>query len=294
MDVKYEYDRFGPWILNINEKDTVPPLFAPYLADKAAPLLGLKIPRDIERRHAHPGMNLYDYVLYCYAENLLVLERQGDTVAVNDFNYDEIESIQVTEDLLSGVVRIYTLQKNYDIRFNTASSDMITEMISLIRERYTDNVQHDEIDKIAAFNPENTMSHFFMGLISKALAKDHTNRVLVAQPEINVISHETQGFRKLKHAILGKKLLETLILTNGRELHIFSRNQFYRYRGQGIYSLKTIFMPIKKITDLIVDKDEKTTQILRVTLSASSHKFPLMIAQNNPSLMPFIEALKSQ
>lgn len=293
MDVKREYDRFGPWILKINEKDPVPPLFVPHLADKDAPLLGLKIPRDIERRHAHPGMDLYDYVVYCYAENLLVLERQDDTVIVNSFNYDEIESVQITEDLLVGRARIYTPKKKYDIRFNTASSDMVAEMISIIRERYADNMQHEKVSNIA-FNPGDLMSHFFMGLISRAVAKDHNVRVLVAQPEVNVVSHETQGFRKLKHAITGKKLLETLILSNGRELKIFNRNQFFRYRGQAVYSINTIFIPIERITDLTVDKDKETTQILRMTLSVSHQSFSLMFVQDNPSLMPFIEAFKSR
>ena len=40
----------------------------------------IKIPREIERRNANPGMDLYDYVIALYEDRLRVLERQDSQV----------------------------------------------------------------------------------------------------------------------------------------------------------------------------------------------------------------------
>ena len=36
-----EYDRFGPWVIEIGDEDPPPPLFVPHLTRSEAPLLGL-------------------------------------------------------------------------------------------------------------------------------------------------------------------------------------------------------------------------------------------------------------
>ena len=51
-----EYDRFGPWIIEISEADPPPPLFRPYLTREETVLLSIKIPRKIDRRDAPPAL----------------------------------------------------------------------------------------------------------------------------------------------------------------------------------------------------------------------------------------------
>jgi len=57
-----EYNRFGPWVIEISEEDPPSPFFIPYLSRTEPALLSIKIPRKIDRRSAQAGMNLYDYL----------------------------------------------------------------------------------------------------------------------------------------------------------------------------------------------------------------------------------------
>ena len=53
-----EYNAFGPWAYEISDKYPLPRLFAPYFAADDNAVLKIKIPREIERRNASPGMDL--------------------------------------------------------------------------------------------------------------------------------------------------------------------------------------------------------------------------------------------
>ena len=68
-----EYNAFGPWAYEISEKYPLPPLFAPYFTADDKAVIKIKIPREIERRNAEPGMDLYDYVVALYEDRLLIL-----------------------------------------------------------------------------------------------------------------------------------------------------------------------------------------------------------------------------
>ena len=97
-----EYDRFGPWIIEISPDDPAPPLFVPFLDRTEEPRLSLKVPRQIERRRAHPGMDLYDYVVNLYEEDMLILMRVGPEVEARALRYRDIGSLRVREDLCAG------------------------------------------------------------------------------------------------------------------------------------------------------------------------------------------------
>lgn len=290
MDAKHEYDRFGPWILEIGDKDSAPPLFEPFLDKKESPQFCIKIPRDIERRKANPGMNLYDYVISVFECRLQILKRQDDGVNVQELNCSDIKCIDVQEELLSGSVCIYTSKKSVNIPFNTVSTDIVIKMVTLIRQKYAHRANFKEIDQLS-FQPEDTMSHGFIGFLSKELAKDNAITVLAAQPEVSVASPQASMIQRLRQAVTGKKLLETLVLSNGKELIIYNCSQHFRYRRQVIYSFNKLFVPIEHISGFTIDTDDSSIEVERLTLSVSKYIFPIFFMQNNPSLMPFIGAL---
>lgn len=287
---KYEFDQFGPWILEIAEDNTVPPLFMPHFSNEDSPILSLMIPRDMEEQELRPGMNLYDYVVSMYEDNLVILERYNDEVNTYVVPYPDIECIQISEELLVGNMRIFTAKKVLNIRYNTISSEMISRMVNLIREKYTDNYTYDEINQ-AAFDPEDTMSYFFSGLLSEECVKNSAIRVLVAQSEVSVNSHGTKGFRKRRYAVTDKKLQETLVLSNGKELVIVRHNDYFRDKTLPEYSLNKLFLPIRRITNFELHKDREMSQLIKLILSASNHVFSLFVTYDNPSLMPFIRAI---
>src|SRR5262245_14614743 len=93
---RLEHDRFGPWVLEVSDDDPPPSIFAPCLDRAEAPLLAVKVPRDIDRRDAHPGMDLYDYLVCLYADDIEIMRRDGRSVRRWMCPYRDIRHVSVS------------------------------------------------------------------------------------------------------------------------------------------------------------------------------------------------------
>ncbi len=88
-----EYDSFGSWIYEISEDYPIPDQFLKYSVRTEKSLFSIKIPRQIERRKARPGMPLYDYVVSMYKTDILILKREGDKIITTSYLYEKIECL---------------------------------------------------------------------------------------------------------------------------------------------------------------------------------------------------------
>ena len=138
---QHEYDRFGPWAIEVTAEDPAPPLFRPYLTRSEPALLSIKIPRRIERRNARPGMDLYDYLVCLYGDDLTVLQRvgqqrSGHEVRAETLRYQDVQYMRVSQDLLRGNVRLGLPSGPFDLPYNTVSEHLMWRAVDLIRGRY--------------------------------------------------------------------------------------------------------------------------------------------------------------
>ena len=136
MDAQREYDRFGPWAIEVSEQDPAPPLFVPYLTRPERPLLSVKIPRHLERRNARPGMDLYDYLVSLYDDELVVLRRVGREVSTDSCRLRDVQHLRVTRCLLRGNIHLGLPGRPHDLPYNTVSDDLMLRLVDLIRRRY--------------------------------------------------------------------------------------------------------------------------------------------------------------
>ncbi len=132
-----EYDRFGPWILEITEADPIPMVFTPYVSDSEKPLLALKVPRPMERRNLSPGDYMYDYLVSLYDDRIVILARREGEADRFSLKYVDILALKNGEDLLDGHLIIYGPGMAYDLPYSTVSVELIRRVIMIIRERYT-------------------------------------------------------------------------------------------------------------------------------------------------------------
>jgi hypothetical protein len=288
-----EYDAFGPWIIEISELDPPPPLFRPYLTREEIPLLSIKIPRKIERRLAHPGMNLYDYMVTLYQEDFVILQRVENDVRSEAFYYRDIQYIRYGEHLLKGNLHLAMRGKVFDVPFNTVSTKIMHHLVSLIRERYTNGeaqaTMSEEIRDIA----EGDLSYYFTRLLAQEKAKYPERRVLATQTETSIGSFETRTFRKLLFGIISKLLLESLHLSDGRELKIISRGKTYRYKGQSIHGLETCYIPTSKISGVTWEADTKNTAVLNLTLQTAGGSVSYTFVRENRSIRSYASFLSA-
>ena len=130
-----EYNAFGPWAYEISDKYPVPRLFVPYFESNDDAIMKIKIPREIERRNANPGMDLYDYVVALYEDSLLVLERRDDKAVEHRINLKDFKGIRIYENMLKGGYTIYSAEEAISFPFNAVSIDLFQKLTNLVLEK---------------------------------------------------------------------------------------------------------------------------------------------------------------
>lgn len=105
-----EYDLFGPWVDEVRTEEEVPRLYRRHRLDLAAARLVLKVPRDIARRDARPGMDLYDHLVALEPDRLTVLSRTegADRYDLHQVAYADVVAIEDVVTLLDARVRVHS------------------------------------------------------------------------------------------------------------------------------------------------------------------------------------------
>ena len=287
-----EYDGFGPWAIEIQGEEPPPPLFVPYLTRPDPALLSIKIPRLIERRDACPGMDLYDYIVCLYAEDLVVHERVGHEVRSATCPYRDVQHVRVARHLLSGNVQLGVPGRPWDLPYNTVSDGLMSRLVDLIRARYGRPACHPlpgrEL-KVGA----GELSFYFERLLAAEQRHDPGMRLLVAQPTAPVGSDGMTAVRRLLVHVSSKRLLESMHLSDGRELMIIDRGQPYAYRWQAIYGSDTWYIPVANLRRADWQEDA-TNAAIDLTLGTGGGTSSHVFAQDNPwveSYAAFLSAL---
>jgi len=281
-----EYDRFGPWVIEISDEDPPPPLFLPYLTRTDPTLLSVKIPRKIERRRANPGMDLYDYMVCLYEADMMILQRVGHEVSSEAFSYRDVRQVRVSEHLLRGNVHLGLPGRSYDVPFSTVSQQTMLRLVDLIRERYAGgngNGPPGTTPPVAGGG----LSFYFERLIAMEEVSGSAMRLVAAQAETAVGSRDTNAARRLFFGIAGKRLQESMHLTDGRELKVIDRGQPYAYRWQATYGTDTSYMPTANISATAWQEDSRDTAVISLSLRTSGGAASWPFIRDNPSIDPY-------
>ena len=286
-----EYDRFGPWAVEISEADPPPPLFLPYLTRDEIPLLAIKIPRNIERRKARAGMNLYDYMVSLYTDNLVILQRVEDDVRRQTFSYRDIQALRYAEDLLKGNVVLFLQSQTNDLPFNTVSKTLMQRMVDLIRGRYAENISSMLLveDPVAS---QQDLSFFFRNLLAVELARTPALHFMAAQADTPVGAHES-GVRKLLFGTLGKTLLESMHLYDGRELQIIDRGQDFKYAWQSVYGRRETYIPWTNISGVAWTPDPRNAAIVNLNLEIVGDPLTFALLRDKSCIPTYAQILST-
>lgn len=286
-----EYDRFGPWAIEISELDPPPPLFQPYLISEEKPLLSVKIPRQIERRNARPGMNLYDHVITLYKEKMQILERVADEVHSQTYAYPDIQCILHAEDLLDGRLRFIFTDNAIELPFNSVSSALIARIVDFVRQRYVDDARVHTIGQDLDVSDQ-VESFYYAGIVASLKVKSPPDtRVVACQAETPIGKYESGPFRSFLFGVIGKRLLESLHLSDGKELCLMDQGRTYRYRGFAVYARNILYMPISRITGISWDAEDKNPGIVNLTIENPGGEFSFAFVNDNPTVLSFARVL---
>jgi hypothetical protein len=287
-----EYDRFGPWADEVGGDDPPPPLFVPYLTRTEPALLSIKIPRRIERRDARPGMDLYDYLVSLYQEDLVVLQRVGRNVRSETCRYRDVEYLHVAQSLLRGIIRLGLSGRTCDLPYNTVSDAVMSRLVDLVRQRYGGPALLAAPGREAEVH-EGELSFYFEGLLAAQKERHAGTRLLAVQGTAPVGSRGMSAARRWFLRVAGRRLLESMHLTDGRELIVMGRHQAYADRWQRVYGADIWYIPLANLRGVAWQEEAGNAAVdltLRTGSGASVHVF----AQDNPwieSYAAFLSAL---
>ncbi|UCC50653.1 MAG: hypothetical protein JSV68_16270 [Anaerolineaceae bacterium] len=286
-----EYDRFGPWVIEISQNDPPPPLFLPYLTRSEEPLFSVKIPRTISRRDANPGMNLYDYLVTLYGKDIVILERVGDEVREHIFPYDEIHYLVLTEELLKGIVQLGLPDQIFNLPFNMTSATTMRYLTDLVRERYAAVEPAISVD---AQEPglEKGFSNHFDHLLAEQRVGGSSFRFLAGQPDTSIATHEANPFRKLIFGAADKTLMESMHFCDGRELKVISRGSTFKYRWQKSYRTDLYTVPVPNIMAIRTETDSSNSAITLLYIETRAGTRSYGFLSNNPTLETYLQLLE--
>lgn len=146
-----EYDRFGPWIDKVTQREELPRLYRDYPIDFGVERLVLKVPRNITRRNATPDMDLYDHVIMLGQEELTVLSRRlgspsiegspatdmdhGKGYRVVTVRLADVVAIRDALNLLDGRLSVSTAEGTpVKVTYHGAAVDVVANLVALLRE----------------------------------------------------------------------------------------------------------------------------------------------------------------
>ena len=289
-----EYDRFGPWILEINDVDRIPPVFEPYAPGGEPVLLQLKIPRPVERRNLRPGDHMYDYLLTLFDDRIEILVRDAGEARRFVLTYADIVAVRHREDLLDGHLVMFTPEIAYDLPYSTVSVDLMERLLGILRERYIDG-DRDQDDAPAKESDRyfedgqtdsdtSSLSFLFAGLARKREEHLKSGRLFALQDEVRMIDVDRRILHRVFNGAVEKRLLESLHFVNDRELKIITRGRSWAYRWQAVYARETLYIPLDRLRSIDESPQAHNRGVAALTMAtaASSHEF--IFLENNPGM----------
>jgi len=269
---KKEYDAFGPWIIKIKNQEEIPGLFDEYIKyDETSHIY--KVPRDITRREARPGDQLYRSIISFEENQLIFLKSSNGLVTQQIIEYRNIESIQNRVDLLNGTMIIQSKNEKVQISYNAVSRDLVIEIVFKLRKnyiKYFDKFDHETIKKDYTL-PKN---YFYKGILSKLRNKESIN-VLDAQETTKIFKEDKNWYDYFFDVYNPMIFQKIMFLTNHKELIIISRKDGIKRKRSADYSHIHTYIPLINIKDVIHSESEKyeNLYILSFQLNSNSHNF---------------------
>ena len=293
---KAEYNAFGPWIFEITDQYPLPPLFIPYYKEDGIELMRFKIPRNIERSHANPDMDLYDYVVGLYEDHLYILERLEKDVKETKIFYDEMEGLENFVDILLGRLTIFLNDRKVIIPYNAVSKQIINSMMKIIRDRYIGkSYQKLQSPYDYDYEKNNIKEIRYINLLDQMRAANEKFDIAVIQPSVR-LQRTKKGIRqKALQVLYGEKLLSSLHLANKSEILVISRGKPFKTRMDVIpcHSHSHIYIPIEKLQSIILEKDDCFDNLQRFCMKTNNHTFVFYFDESNKESKDYYRNLSS-
>ncbi|MBR2189081.1 MAG: hypothetical protein IJ860_06715 [Eubacterium sp.] len=289
-----EYNAFGPWVYEITESHPVPRLFAPFFNEDDQALMKIKIPREIDRRNATPDMDLYDYVIALYEDQLRILERQDNTVKGHTIYAHDFMGIRVYKNLLIAACTVFSSDGATSFSFNTVSIDVVEDFVELAIKTMAKKNQTDEMPDITAL-PVSSSEPESM-LIQSMLHKLNMKRNDISQ---GALQNAVDVYRKGDTATMIERMVwkemnpEALHLYTDKDLIILENGFFPNRAGMPDFGYTYTVIPLNKISGVEITESQEYSLLNVCTLYVGPNRIKYHYDIDNEEVTTFYEAIKN-
>lgn len=261
--LKREYDRFGPWDVEIKEEDDIPQQFIDFTETIMNGIFSFKVPVNVERRNLKPGMPLYQTVTSLTEDVVIILRRAGTEIDRQEIKYGDILYLQYTTDMLFGELIFGTSKQRYFLDFNPAQDGPADKALGRIREKYCDQVPRINFSDIQ--EDVVVQSFLYETLLAQEMEKEEL-KLVAYQPPIKL---ERKRTAKLKYwqIVSGEAgLQDSLYLTNGKELIVMSRVKDVKAVGRPDFGYRYTYIPLNNIRSLLLEPNETMEKLQELSI----------------------------
>lgn len=314
-----EYDRFGPWIDQVETLEDMPPLYRDYPVDLDAAQLVIKVPRNIARRDASPDMDLYNHVLILDKDSLTILSRhtgahtQG-SASKSDRGYDtlvlplsELAAVRDVATLLDGRLTIASSNnESLTVRYNTAARAMVSWLV-------------DQLQVAIRTQPPSTLGEALVASARKggsgeSLSIGRADRLLVSDyldarrsnPKLRTLA--SHGHRRVKpggegmgaalqrgvHTLVPMTVHGAVFSTDGTALEVFGRKAWLVRGKSSDHSSARMVMPLGALDSINVRPHDTYPDVAVVTLHADDWSTEMAIPDDSEAHRLFREAMEKK
>lgn len=275
--LRKEYDCFGPWLLEINNQEEVPPIFNDDYHYGDDVKFAFKIPVHVERRNTSPGSILYDSVISLNDDKIYIFNLVKTSVSARVIHYREILFIQNIKNLLKGELKIYISGEPIIIHYNTISSTVIDHVIELLRQKYTqENIKTYELPHL---NEVPTMIPLFENLWNQIERKEQV-AILNYQPVIKLSANKKSLLEKTFQWRYRMELQGNVFASNEKELIIISRINCTKYSRRADYSDMHTYIPFNHINDIKIEPNNEFDNLKNISIQVDNHVVVFKISKN--------------
>lgn len=283
-----EYNAFGPWAYEISEKYPMPRLFAPYFTANDEAIMKIKIPREIERRNAAPGMDLYDFVIALYEDKVLILQRQKDEVKEYSILLKDFKGVRIYENMLKGGYTVFSAKGTVSFPFNAVSIDLFRKFTKLLLDRLQDEECDISSLPVTQSVPESTL------LINML----HDFRMEL--PDINVgavqksteVHHKGATWDTIERLLWKEMNPEALHLYTKQYLIVLENGVFPNRVGMQEFGYTQTIIPLRRISNVEIKSSDEYSLLEECNVMLGSNKVTYHFELENEEVAKLYNTLK--
>ena len=290
-EVEQEFSTFGPWVYEIKESYPLPRLFAPFFDKDDQAIMKIKLPRDSDRRNTKPGMNLYDYVIALYRDQLRILERsENDSVTDHLIDAADFMGIRIYKNMLRAACTIYTVNGSFSFSFNSASMDLIWKTANLILASMERNRPVDVSSLPVTEAQPKTM--LLQNMLHDIRKEREDIAVGAVQEGMEVYPREDTAV-KIERMLWKELNPEALHLFTPKELIVLENGFFPNRAGMPDFGFTYTIMPLNKLTAVNLSRSKVYSLLMECTIYLGPNQLTYHYGVDNEEVGDFYTALKN-